>query len=69
MTGADVLAGMRKRFPAWTVSVERGMWRASERRLIWASSPELLEVLMNGENPFPEGLAARRIRVRAKQGG
>lgn len=68
MTKVDVLAGLRKRFPDWGVFVERGVWRASGRRLVWASSPELLEVLMNGENPFSDALAARRVRVRARCG-
>jgi hypothetical protein len=57
------LARLRTRFPDWAVSVECGMWRASGRRLISASSPELLEAAMRGDRPFSDALAARRVRV------
>lgn len=63
MNEAELLADLRRRFPGWVVRVDRGMWRASGRRLISASSPDLLEAAMNGETPFPDDLRARRVRV------
>lgn len=63
MNEAELLAALRGRCPAWIVWVDRGMWRAAGRRLITASSPDLLEAAINGETPFPDELTARRVRV------
>jgi hypothetical protein len=65
---AELLAALRGRFPGWAVWVHRGMWRAAGRRLITASSPDLLETAINGDNPFPDELTARRVRVCAPCG-
>lgn len=43
MNEADAQARLRERFPDWIVWVERGIWRASGRLLLSASSAELLE--------------------------
>ncbi|GAA1839836.1 hypothetical protein [Actinomadura bangladeshensis] len=63
MNEAELLTDLRGRFPGWAVWVDGGMWRAAGRRLITASSPDLLEAAMNGETPFPDELTARRVRV------
>ena len=62
-----MLARLRERFPAWSVRLEHGMWRASGRLLLSASSAELLEAAMNGEPRIPDDLAARRVQVRAER--
>jgi hypothetical protein len=60
MNEAELLAHLRARCAVW---VDRGMWRAAGRRLITASSPDLLEAAINGETPFPGELTVRRVRV------
>jgi hypothetical protein len=60
---AQLLADLRRRFPGWVVWMDSGMWRVAGRRLIMASSPDLLAAAMNGETQFPDELTARRVRV------